>query len=363
MKNGGITLIKIAIIVPKDTVETARLAAKGFKEEINVVFGSMEAGVELAREMERDGYSAIIARGGTYTLLMESNIRIPVISIPITPMDIFESVSEAEKIDSDVSLIILENMKKACESYSLISGKSLKTYEVRSEQEVESSIKELAEQGKKVVVGAGIITKYTSIYGLESVGIKSGKEAIASTIEEARRIAIAQQAEREKEAERNRNIQSVITELYSDLEESAASVQELTASSQELAASSQESTNIAFGVTQEMKEVFEALTIIQTVAKQSNMLGLNAAIEAARAGEHGRGFSIVAQEISKLSEMSTESARNVDNMLKDFQESILQVQRNIEQSNIITHEQANAIELIAQRLEGIREIGEQLTHL
>lgn len=350
-------------MVPKDALEAAKQAAKGFGEKVTVLLGSMDDGIGLARQLEKDGYDVIIARGGTYTLLTESNISTPVISIPITPMDIFLSVSEAEKIDNNISLIILDNMKRACESYLLISGRSLKVYEVLSEEEVELRIKELAKEGKKVVVGAGIITKYASMLGLTPVGIKSGKETIIATIEEAMRIAIAQQREREKEAERNKNIQEITTRLYSDLEESAASIEELTASSQELAASSQESANIATTVTQEMRDVFEALTIIRTVAKQSNLLGLNAAIEAARAGEHGRGFSIVAQEISKLADMSSNSATNIDKMFKIFQDSVLHVQRNIEQSNIITQEQADATQLIAEKLETIREIGEQLIHL
>lgn len=193
--------------------------------------------------------------------------------------------------------------------------------------------------------------------------LESGELAISRAIREALRISRAQQREREKEAERTQNIQTVISRLYSDLEESAASIEELTASSQELAASSQESTDIVLAVAQEMKSVFGALTMIQTVAKQSNLLGLNAAIEAARAGEHGQGFSVVAQEISKLAEMSNSSAKNIDGMLKDFQDSVFRVQRNVEQGNIITQEQAKATQLIAEKLETLREIGGQLTDL
>ena len=69
-------------------------------------------------------------------------------------------------------------------------------------------------------------------------------------------------------------------------------------------------------INQQVNAINEAITVIDQIAFQTNILSLNAAVEAATAGEAGKGFAVVAQEVRNLAARSAEAAKEIKDIVE-----------------------------------------------
>ena len=114
---------------------------------------------------------------------------------------------------------------------------------------------------------------------------------------------------------------SSVEEISSSLEEMGANIEQTSDNSVQTEKISNEAAGVveqggsAVLVTVEaMKNISAKISIIEDIARSTNMLSLNAAIEAARAGEHGKGFAVVAAEVGKLAISSKLAANEISEL-------------------------------------------------
>ena len=70
-------------------------------------------------------------------------------------------------------------------------------------------------------------------------------------------------------------------------------------------------------INEQTQAIADAITVIDQIAFQTNILSLNAAVEAATAGEAGKGFAVVAQEVRNLAARSAEAAKEIESLVEN----------------------------------------------
>lgn len=96
-------------------------------------------------------------------------------------------------------------------------------------------------------------------------------------------------------------------------------------------------------VQERSSEIEKFVDTINNLAKQTNLLSLNASIEAARAGENGKGFAVVAEEIRKLADESMQAGNNIKNIVGNIAETTRITTDSAKEAEDIVFEQAGAL--------------------
>ncbi len=107
--------------------------------------------------------------------------------------------------------------------------------------------------------------------------------------------------------------------------------------------------------------IIESVGTIKDIADKVNLLSLNASIEAARAGEYGKGFSVVAEEISKLADSTQSNAADITKKIEDTIRDVREGIESMEKTSSFFRDIMDAVRKITESMNGVAlQTGEQL---
>ena len=112
-------------------------------------------------------------------------------------------------------------------------------------------------------------------------------------------------------------------ELINEISDVETAIKIISESAEEISKKLNEIIKISSKSYEDIEKSNEALKLIDTTTRKTNILGINANIESARAGELGRGFSVVAKEMMKLASQS-------GTMSKEIEDSLMRMKSNVE---------------------------------
>ena len=135
--------------------------------------------------------------------------------------------------------------------------------------------------------------------------------------------------------------------------EGMAIVRSASAEMEQIAASVTQSAKVVGALGERSKAISGIVQTIREIADQTNLLALNAAIEAARAGEQGRGFAVVADEVRKLAERTSQATGEISQMIAAIQGETQSAIASIEAGSGQARKGAALARQAAQALEGI----------
>lgn len=188
------------------------------------------------------------------------------------------------------------------------------------------------ELGRVGVAFNDFLVKFRVIWkGLEDASTRtaSGSQELSAGAEQM--SATTDQIARSTEAQRqsSERLATAVTEFSASIQQVAGNVKEARHQAENAVRATEQGHRAGSDTAEAMlaiqhstEQIVRAVQVIQEIARQTNLLSLNAAIEAAKAGAQGKGFAVVAEEVRKLAERSGLAAKEIAELIHGSNEAV-----------------------------------------
>ena len=231
--------------------------------------------------------------------------------------------------------------------------------------------------------------------GLLLNALEDMRRQLASVVQDVRSNAHGVALASSEIAQGNADLSSRTESQASALEETAASMEQLGSTVRQNAENAQAANQMAKsasdvagrggavvaqvvdtmkGINDSSRQIADIISVIDSIAFQTNILALNAAVEAARAGEQGRGFAVVAGEVRTLAQRSAEAAKEIKSLIGTSVERVEQGTQLVDQAGSTMAEIVSAIGRVTdimgeisaasrEQSQGVAQVGEAVTQM
>ena len=150
-----------------------------------------------------------------------------------------------------------------------------------------------------------------------------------------------------------KNSKEAIANLSDEIDQVTVAVNEIAEGVQTSSENNHEVYRLMGALLEETQKMNHILTAINKLSNSTKILGLNASIESARAGAAGRGFSVVAKEIERLSSSTTQSAKEIGDMLGSIEVQLNNISEKSKETTDTFMQQAASLEEIAATMQNL----------
>ncbi len=186
---GGCGTMKVLVVAPYHGLGELikQMTSQYGQLEVTVVIADMKESLDQIRSFGRDGYDAVISRGGTARLLARHS-KIPVVEIQVSGFDVLRMLTLMKDYQAKLRLIGFPNIIQSFVSVSNLLDYDFPYTVIDNENEVENAIAAAKADGVQVIVGDTVTVRLANELGMQGVLITSGRESVAEAFRTAELI-------------------------------------------------------------------------------------------------------------------------------------------------------------------------------